>query len=493
MKKKVLGLIAAFAMAVTPLSQFVPYIETPVYAASQKLSAPTTFAVKKVTSDSVSLKWSKVTGADAYRVYRYDSAKRKYISYKRVTGTSLKITGLSGSTTYKFKMCALVKNGKKYTAQTMSKIISATTDIAAPNKPNATSTDTSISLEWNRVEGAKAYMIYKYDNGLKEYRYYAQTLLTNYGIYHLDSDTEYSFKVCAAKAGVGRYIEGPLSEAVTLKTKTPPVKEDPYEGYDKINKDIYNAISPTPYGSAAHAVGSTLVLSIFIDDEKTSWDIKNADIDKVDRYWQNLRTTVRWIADWGYQYDKSVKFIYDFKEDPNLLYTAHVDTDLQKQENVYDAVCKVINKDIDSVELKSKYGVSNLLYMVYVNTSGGDAKSNAWAFDDPTKSYEYPYEFAVIYNHENFASVMAHFMLHIFGAPYLDRKGEFGITQEFVDNAEFTLLNDIMYIYHDRSTEMYSLYDITNEFSPLTAYFMGFTNYTYDVEKWNLDKSQHMS
>lgn len=87
----------------------------------KKLPAPTGIKATK-TTDSITLTWNAVKGADAYRVYKYNSKTKKYVKYKDVTKTTCKITGLSASKTYKFKVKALV-----YTEQTSSDVISVKT------------------------------------------------------------------------------------------------------------------------------------------------------------------------------------------------------------------------------------------------------------------------------------------------------------------------------------------------------------------------------
>ena len=62
------------------------------------------------TTSTITLKWSKVTGADGYRVYKYNSKTKKYEKLKDVTGTSLKISKLKAGTAYKYKVKAYTKD-----------------------------------------------------------------------------------------------------------------------------------------------------------------------------------------------------------------------------------------------------------------------------------------------------------------------------------------------------------------------------------------------
>lgn len=58
-------------------------------------------------SDSVTLEWKRVNGADAYRIYIWDGNKNKYVPYAVVTQKSCTVTGLKSGEEYKFKVTSL--------------------------------------------------------------------------------------------------------------------------------------------------------------------------------------------------------------------------------------------------------------------------------------------------------------------------------------------------------------------------------------------------
>jgi len=92
-----------------------------------KLPAPTGFKAKK-TASSITLTWDAVDGADAYRVYLYNSKTGKYERYKTVSSAKCTIKDLNSGTKYKIKVVALQKqdNGKYKSGKT-SKAVSVTT------------------------------------------------------------------------------------------------------------------------------------------------------------------------------------------------------------------------------------------------------------------------------------------------------------------------------------------------------------------------------
>ena len=84
-----------------------------------KLSAPSKLTATE-KSGKIELKWSAVSGANTYRIYKYDDSTKKFVKYKDVTGTSYIFTGAEAGKTYRFKAAALVKNGSSYVVQSLS-------------------------------------------------------------------------------------------------------------------------------------------------------------------------------------------------------------------------------------------------------------------------------------------------------------------------------------------------------------------------------------
>ncbi|MCM1329767.1 MAG: fibronectin type III domain-containing protein [Ruminococcus sp.] len=95
-------------------------------AASAAANVPTNFKASK-TTNSVTLSWGAVEGADMYRVYKYNEKTGKYEKYKDVKSAKCAITGLSANTKYKFKVTAYDKVDGKYVKGGTSKAVSVTT------------------------------------------------------------------------------------------------------------------------------------------------------------------------------------------------------------------------------------------------------------------------------------------------------------------------------------------------------------------------------
>ncbi|MGN0618993.1 MAG: CAP domain-containing protein [Ruminiclostridium sp.] len=115
MKKIIAAFLIAAAVVTAPAlsdsTSASPFCIT-AEAASAKLSKPSSLKAS-VSGKKITLSWNKVSGADAYRVYRYNATKKKYVKVKDVTGTKISIN-VSKYGDYKFLVRSLDKKNGKY-------------------------------------------------------------------------------------------------------------------------------------------------------------------------------------------------------------------------------------------------------------------------------------------------------------------------------------------------------------------------------------------
>ena len=97
--------------------------------AASKLAAPKitgTFSSEK----TITISWKAVKGADGYKIYKYNSSKKKYKECGSVTADSpcfFEATGLKSGKTYKFKVAAYVEKSGKKSVQKKSSVKKAKT------------------------------------------------------------------------------------------------------------------------------------------------------------------------------------------------------------------------------------------------------------------------------------------------------------------------------------------------------------------------------
>lgn len=105
----------------------IPYRIITEDSENDVLASPDNIRLTGKTKNSITLKWDKVSGADAYNVYLYNSTTGKYVKYKTVKSNSCVIKSLKKNTKYKFKISALDKVDGKYVEGEKSDPVSATT------------------------------------------------------------------------------------------------------------------------------------------------------------------------------------------------------------------------------------------------------------------------------------------------------------------------------------------------------------------------------
>ena len=188
--------------------------------ASVKAGVPAT-TVKTTTSyNAVKLSWSKVKDANGYRIYRYDSASKKWvIAVKSTTKTAYTFKDLKTGTSYSFRVVPYQKVSKKVYWGSY-KTIKATPTLAKPTGFKELSSErTTLSFKWNKVSGAAGYRIYKYNTATKKWDTVLKaTKDTSFTDTKLKPGTQYSYKVKAYRKVSGKYFYSPASS--TFKTST---------------------------------------------------------------------------------------------------------------------------------------------------------------------------------------------------------------------------------------------------------------------------------
>ena len=175
----------------------------------------------KVTPDTESAKvsWKSVKGATHYRVDLYTGGK--WVKKATTSKLSAEISGLSGYTSYYFRVRAYKKVSVTYYTGAYSSSVKATTKLPAPTNVKATSTESSITLQWSKVSKANYYQIWLYEDG--EAIATKTTSKTKYTFKSLDTGKKYTLKVRGyVKKGETRTY-GAYAGKVTVYTKIAPV------------------------------------------------------------------------------------------------------------------------------------------------------------------------------------------------------------------------------------------------------------------------------
>ena len=129
---------------------------------------PDQLATPEITSvtakgKAVTVKWGKVDGAAAYRLFYWKNGK--WTKLADTTGTSVTKNGTPGRT-YTYTVRCISKNGKSYTSSydPVGKSITLG-GLATPHITSVTADEKSVTVRWGKVDGAAAYRLFYWKNG----------------------------------------------------------------------------------------------------------------------------------------------------------------------------------------------------------------------------------------------------------------------------------------------------------------------------------------
>ena len=287
--------------------------------------------------------------------------------------------------------------------------------------------------------------------------------------------------------------------------------EEQYESSEETEDEEYYSESETTYsdseygypydnhlGTAKELEGKIAVVSIFVNDATTGWNFESEADQQLDALiYKDLEIATDYLENVSKSYGKDVEFIYDWKQYPELAVDLDI-TDMDYREvdsnynQFYNAGSNSIDQNVQTAKILSDVGADQVIYMMYFNTPETNTITSTTFFcHDSEFTYEICFMFMNCEGYLECPSHFAHEMLHTFGVPDLYTAADYGITQEYVDYAANSGLNDIMRINQDPQTGEYLYDSIVNEVTDITAYYAGLTDYSETVNEWGFAPSQH--
>ena len=185
--------------------------------------APSGLNASAVSSSQINLSWSDVLGETGFTIQRsVDGVTWTPIATTGAGVTSYQDTGLSGSTTYEYEVCA----GNSAGTSAYGNPVSATTFATIPNAPTGLTANpistSQIDLTWNAVAGATGYKIDRSGNGVTWVRIAATTAgVTSLRSAGLLPGMTYYYRVRAVNA-VGLSAPSDPISAATLQAPYAP-------------------------------------------------------------------------------------------------------------------------------------------------------------------------------------------------------------------------------------------------------------------------------
>ena len=256
------------------------------------------------------------------------------------------------------------------------------------------------------------------------------------------------------------------------------------EKHEILKEDTFRSYYDGRLGSAGNMEGRALIISIFADDENTTWkNSKDGDKEVLER----LEIACDYLQNEVSKYNRNIEFIYDYTENQDIRYDVIFDESLvSNKTDIYNIEKEWIEKNIDTKELQKKYEVDHLVFIVFMNTERSN-EVNPWIMPYSRHNDNYIEIINMYMKFDGFdtpASTFAHEIMHAFGAHYLYYSNEY-IRTEYVNYLIKTKSNDIMFTVTSKK-------EITNEFTPLDAYYVGIAPKVDEIDKYSLAESEHV-
>lgn len=201
------------------------------------LPAPAVTSATDPASGKITLNWAAVKNAEKYEVYRSLTKYGPFVKMTSTDETGCTDTSAKAGYTYYYKVRAVAADGTK---GDYSSVVYRTCDCAAPVVKGGNNASTGkVTLTWDKVSGAKEYVVYRanYSNGT--YTKMFTTKNTSYTNTSANAGYTYYYKVKAISYKTA-YADSAMSNMVTrtCDCAAPAVKIDlNSDGHPKLTWD----------------------------------------------------------------------------------------------------------------------------------------------------------------------------------------------------------------------------------------------------------------
>ena len=175
------------------------------------ISAPKITKAESVNG-GIKLTWSKVKGAEKYRVY-YKGSKG-WTRLADTTSTSYTDSKVSSGKTYTYTVRCINSSATKFTSGYDSKG-KTVKYISAPKITKAESVNGGVKISWNKSNGAEKYRVYY--KGSKGWTRLADTTSTSYTDSKVSSGKTYTYTVRCINSSATKFTSGYDSKGKSVK------------------------------------------------------------------------------------------------------------------------------------------------------------------------------------------------------------------------------------------------------------------------------------
>ena len=182
------------------------------------ISAPKITKAESVDG-GVKISWNKSNGAEQYRVYY--KGRKGWTRMVDTTSTSYIDKDVSSGKNYTYTVRCLNKSKNKFTSgyNSTGKSIKY---VSAPKISKTEATYNGITLNWDKVNGAEKYRVYR--RGEKGWSRLFDTTSTTFTDTNLYADTEYTYTVRCINSSANKFTSGYNSKGFTVTTLSAPAE-----------------------------------------------------------------------------------------------------------------------------------------------------------------------------------------------------------------------------------------------------------------------------
>jgi fibronectin type 3 domain-containing protein len=200
---------------VSSINNGIESVQSGSILATTQTSVPANLQLKAATTISIDLEWNIVSEASGYNVYRSTSENGTYVGINNntLTGNGFTDTNLSPDSNYYYRVSAFVADVE---SELSNFVLAATLSPIPANVRVKTVSTISLSIEWDTVNGASGYNIYRSENEYQTYprlnaNMVTETTFTDTG---LSPKTSYFYKI----SSVNGEVEGMQSRQIYVAT-----------------------------------------------------------------------------------------------------------------------------------------------------------------------------------------------------------------------------------------------------------------------------------
>ena len=179
------------------------------------LPRPVVTASNNAKTGKVKLTWEAVEGAVEYKIYRATEPDGKYSHMYTTSNTTYTNTNATAGVTYYYKVVAVASKTAANSAA--SAVVSRTCDLAQPKVTGKVNLVGNPKLNWDKVEGAVSYKVYRAESENGSYKLMKTVTGTSYTNTNNVAGTTYYYYVVAVAENT--VANSAASNVVTLTAK----------------------------------------------------------------------------------------------------------------------------------------------------------------------------------------------------------------------------------------------------------------------------------